>query len=61
MLKRVCSIAFTLLLISTALPAAAAGGDDAGQPPDVFQNLKFRNLGPASARRPRLRSGRHPR
>ncbi len=48
MLKRVCSIAFTLLLISTALPAAAAGGDDAGQPPDVFQNLKFRNLGPAS-------------
>src|SRR5580698_3117944 len=48
MLKQACSIAFALLLISTTLPATASGGDDTGQPPDVFQNLKFRNLGPAA-------------
>ena len=33
-------------LLSLSLPAWAA--EDSTQPPDVFQNLKFRNLGPAA-------------
>ncbi|HEV2110204.1 MAG TPA: hypothetical protein VGT99_02530 [Gammaproteobacteria bacterium] len=37
----------TSLFLSLSLPAARAA-DDSGQPPDAFQNLKFRDLGPAS-------------
>ena len=46
MLKQVCSVAFAMLFACAALPAAAA--DAGGQPPDIFQNLKFRDLGPAA-------------
>ncbi len=38
-----------LLVLSCLLFGAAASAADDSNPPDVFQNLKFRNLGPASA------------
>ena len=46
MLKQICSVAFAMLFACAALPASA--DDASGQPPDVFQNLKFRDLGPAA-------------
>ena len=46
MFKRAWSLLLGICLISIAAASYAA---DANPPPDAFQNLKFRNLGPASA------------
>ena len=52
MLKRAWTLLLGICLISIAAASYAA---DANPSPDAFQNLKFRNLGPASAG-PRLRN-----
>src|SRR5579859_833520 len=43
------SIGSLIFILSALLGSAGAFAADADSPPDVFQNLKFRNLGPASA------------
>ena len=37
------------VVLCLALAASGAYASDDNPPPDAFQNLKFRNLGPASA------------
>ena len=47
--KSLASLLVSLFLGCLACAPLALADDDTGQPPDTFQNLKFRNLGPAGA------------